>query len=82
MNIPTELITAMMKMQLSDMAQWNIVSYAVTGTGSMEPCYSVTGMDLSVIVPSQRSVDKAIRLKDMVFNGELLTEEAVSGITE
>ena len=82
MNIPTELITAMMKMQLSDMAQWNIITYSATGTNSMEPCYSVTGMDLSVIIPSQSSVDKAIRLKDMVYNGELLTEEVVSAITE
>ena len=82
MNLPTDLITTMMKMQLSDMAQWNVVSYAVTGTDSMEICYSMPGTNLSVIIPSQSSVDKAIRLKDMVFNGELLTEEAVSGITE
>ena len=82
MNIPTELISALMKMQLSDMARWNVVSYAVTGTNSSEECYSMPGTNLSVVVPSQSSVDKAIRLKDMVFAGELLTEEVVRGITE
>ena len=82
MSIPTELITTMMKMQLSDMARWNVVTYAVTGTNSMETCYVAPGVPLAVIIPSQRSVDKAKLLKDMVLNGELLTEEAVSGIVE
>ena len=81
MNIPTELISDMMKMQLSDMAQWNIVTYAATGNGSMAECYSMPGMKLSVIKPSQSSVNKAIRLIDMVFAGELLTEEVVNSIT-
>ena len=81
MNIPTELISDMMKMQLSDMAQWNIVTYATTGNGSMAECYSMPGMKLSVIKPSQSSVNKAIRLIDMVFAGELLTEEVVNSIT-
>ena len=81
MNIPTELIGDMMKMQLSDMAQWNIVTYAATGNGAMAECYSMPGMKLSVIKPSSSSVSKAQRLIDMVFAGELLTEEVVNSIT-
>ena len=81
MNIPTELISDMMKMQLSDMAQWNIVTYSATGTGASAECYSMPGMKLSVIKPSSSSVSKAQRLIDMVFAGELLTEEVVNSIT-
>lgn len=81
MNIPMELITDMMKMQLSDMAQWNVVTYAATGNGASAECYSMPGMKLSVIKPSQSSVNKAIRLVDMVFAGEILTEEVVNSIT-
>ena len=80
MNIPVEMIGNLMKMQLTDMARWNIVSYSATGTDAMEECYSVPGMELSVIKPSHTSVSKAIRLIDMVCEGELLTEEVVNSI--
>lgn len=80
MDLPADLIGNLMKMQLSEMARWNVVSYAVTGTESMEECYSVPGMKLSVIKPNQHSVSKATRLIDMVYAGELLTEEVVNSI--
>ena len=78
MNIPNELISSMMKMQLSDMARWNVVSYSATGSTSSEECYSAPGMELSVMKPSYYSVNKAARLIDMVFAGELLTEELIN----
>ena len=80
MNVPTELISSLMKMQLSDMAKWNIVSYSATGSYAMAECYSVPGMELSVLKPSYSSVNKASRLIDMVFAGELLTEEVINSI--
>ena len=70
----------MMKMQLSDMARWNVVSFSATGAGSMEECYSAPGMELSVMKPNYSSVSKASRLIDMVKDGELLTEEVVNSI--
>lgn len=80
-NIATEMISDLMKMQLSDMARWNVVSFAVTGAGSMEECYSMPGMLLSVMKPNRTSVSKASRLIDMVLEGELLTEEVMSSIS-
>ena len=80
MDVPVELIGNLMKMQLSDMASWNVVSYSATGSGSMEECYSLPGMELSVLKPNQSSVSKAIRLIDMVCEGEFLTEEVVNSI--
>lgn len=80
MNIPLELISNLMKLQLTDMAKWNIVSYSVTGTDAMKECYSVPGMELSVIEPSAASVSRAIRLINMVRDGSRLTEEVMLGI--
>lgn len=80
MNVPMEMISNLMKMQLSDMARWNVSSYAVTGSDAMEECYSAPGMDLAVIIPYDSSVSKASRLIDMVYAGELLTEEVINSI--
>ena len=81
MNIPQELISALMKMQLSDMARWNVVSYSATGSFAVKECYSMPGVEISVLQPSYSSVNKASRLIDMVFAGELLTEEVINSIT-
>ena len=80
MNIPMEMISNLMKMQLSDMARWNVSSYAVTGANAMEECYSAPGMDLAVIIPDEISVAKASRLIEMVYAGEILTEEVINSI--
>ena len=81
MNIPTEMVSKLIKMQLSDMARWNVVSFSVKGTVAAEECYSMPGMRLSVMKPNQASVSKASRLIDMVLDGELLTEEVMSSIS-
>ena len=81
MSIPAELISALMKMQLSDMAKWNVVSYAATGSGAMDYCASAPSMELSVIRPSQKSVNKAKRLIEMVVSSEILTDEVVNSIS-
>ena len=80
MNVPMELISDLMKMQLSDMARWNIVSYAVTGGDSMEECYSFKGHELSVLIPYESSIYTAMRLIDMVYSGEILTEEVINSM--
>ena len=81
MSIPTKTINKMMKMQLSDMAQWNVVTYSATGTNTQAICYSMPSMKLSVVQPNSSSVKKATLLMDMVMSGEILTEEVVDGIT-
>jgi len=81
MSVPSELISELMKMQLSDMARWNVVSYAVTGTGGMDVCASAPSMELSIIRPSQSSINKAKKLIKMVMNSEILTEEVVDNIS-
>ena len=80
MNIPIEMVSNLIKMQLSDLARWNVSSYAVTGSDAMEECYSAPGMDLAVIVPYDSSVSKATRLIDMIYDGEILTQEVINSI--
>ena len=80
MNLPTELISELMKMQLSDMARWNIVSYSATGYSAMMETYSMPGVELSVLEPNYSSIRKAARLIDMLYAGELLTEEVINSI--
>ena len=80
MNIPAEMISELMKMQLSDMARWNIVSYSVTGSGLKAETYSMPGIELWVTEPNSYSVSKATRLINMVFKGERLTDEVINSI--
>lgn len=80
MNLPTEMIGDLMKMQLSDMARWNVVSFSATGSYAQEETYSMPGVKLSVLKPNHSSVNKAARLIDMIYAGELLTEEVMSSI--
>lgn len=78
MNIPQQLISAIIKDQLADMSGWNMVSYSAYGTGGYGHVYSVPGSTVYVIEPDQASVDKAIKLIDMVMEGQIVTEETIN----
>lgn len=74
-NMTTEQIQALVKMQLSDMASWNIVSHSVVGTGSKAKTYSSPKLNHYVMIPDQDSVDEAKALIKKVEDGEELTDE-------
>ena len=76
-NFHMEEISDLVKMQLSDMATWDVQSYAVTGKGSSEWCYSWSDYQLSVTIPDQATVDYAQTLIDRVLAGQKLTAEDV-----
>jgi len=69
-----EEISDLVKMQLSDMAQWNVQSFAVTGRGDMQITYSYPGSKLSVMWPNEEAVAYASGLIGRVMKGEILTE--------
>lgn len=73
-NLTLEDISSLVKMQLGDMATWNVQSYAVTGKGDMQLTYSDPGKKLSVMWPDEDSVAYANVLIGKVMNGETLTE--------
>ena len=64
-------ISALVRMQLSDFAEWNIESYTVTGSsGSSTKCYSAKGQKLYVMKPDEASVTKAKEMIAAVLGGE------------
>ena len=64
-------ISALVRMQLSDFAEWDIESYTVTGTSSSSTkCYSAKGQKLYVMKPDDASVSKAREMLASVLGGE------------
>ena len=64
-------ISALVRMQLSDFADWDIESYTVTGTSSTSTkCYSAKGQKLYVMKPDDASVSKAKEMIASVLGGE------------
>ena len=67
-------ISKLVKMQLSDMATWNVNTFAVVGTGGSERTYSMPGSYAYVMYPNEKSVELASELIQKVIKGETLTE--------
>ena len=64
-------ISALVRMQLGDLAAWDIESYTVTGSsGSSTKCYSAKGQKLYVMKPDESSVNKAKEMVASVLGGE------------
>ena len=74
-NVPQEDLSAIVKMQLSDMAQWNIQSYAVSGVGRNDTCYSMGGRKTYVMIPNEDTVAHAKTLIQMVYDGKTIEAE-------
>ena len=76
-------IAALVRMQLSDFAAWDIQNYSVTGSSSSSThCYSAQGQKLYVMLPDEASVDGARALIQSVLSGEeapAASSEAASG---
>ena len=66
-----EQISALVRMQLGDLANWDIQSYTVTGSGGKSTkCYSAKGQSLYVMKPDENSVNEAKALIAAVLGGE------------
>ena len=73
--MPTSKIGDLVRMQLDDWAQWNIVSNSLTGYIADMPTYSYGSSEtLSVILPDESDVENAKELIDACINGETLRE--------
>ncbi len=68
-DMPMEEMTSFIKYQLDKMPSWKIESIAVTGTGDMQPTYSMgSKLKLYVMNPDMGSVAKAKEKINEVFN--------------
>ena len=71
-NMSFDEITSLVRMQMNDLASWNIVSNAVVGTGDSQTTYSAGSQHLYVMIPNQTSVDNAKEKMQQVISGEIL----------
>ena len=73
-SISQDEISALVKMQLEDMAKWTIHSFAVTGTGGKETNYSSPGHKAYVMYPHEDVVAQASDLIQGVLSGKKLSD--------
>ena len=70
-SLSQEQISALVRMQLGDLANWDIESCTVTGSsGKSTQCYSAKGQNLYVMKPDENSVNEAKALIESVLGGE------------
>ena len=70
-SLSQEQISALVRMQLGDLANWDIESCSVTGSsGKSTQCYSAKGQNLYVMKPDENSVNEAKALIESVLGGE------------
>ena len=72
-NVSSEEISQLVKMQLTDLASWNILSFAVTGTGGSDITYSMPGLFCYVMYPDEEMVAYGSELIQRVLDGDTLT---------
>ena len=76
-SVSADEISALVKMQLSDSAEWNIKSFAVTGNTGNDITFSIPRMPVSVMYQDEALVERASNLVDRVLAGEEITDEDV-----
>ena len=70
-SLSQEQISALVRMQLASLSDWDIQSYTVTGTGGKSSqCYSAKGQSLYVMKPDENSVNQAKELIASVLGGD------------
>ncbi len=68
MNIPTEMVTAFIQMQLADMSQWHVLSISLDGYSAYRTTYSYSAGELYVMLPDEDTVEAAIERNDNVVD--------------
>lgn len=68
-NMPYDQISSIVRGQLENGGEWNMVRYNVSGTGETMKCWSL-GLYASVQVPDETTIEKAKELIRQVLDGE------------
>ena len=72
-NMPQEEITAFFKLQLEENPSWEVLTYSVNGTSSLEYTYSLPNKQVYVMVPSEEKIQTAKGYLDMLYRNEYIT---------
>ena len=71
MNMTSEDLRALIRLQTSDMSSWNIVNQNIIGTPNSQYCYSL-GYYASVVLQDQESINQAVEKIRAVMAGEAI----------
>lgn len=74
-SMPADHISALVKMQLSDMASWDIKTFAVTGDNGSDQPWALGGLYAYVMRPHEHMVAHASDLITRMLAGETITDE-------
>ena len=74
-NVSSDSFYALARMQLGDNAEWNTVSYHLTGAVGSAECASMPGMQLSVVFPNEAQAAFVSQVIDDVISGEIITQQ-------
>ena len=80
-SMPYDKISDLVRGQLEDNAQWNIVSYSVTGSGSSAVPYSMS-QRAYVMIPDEASVNTARAMIRQIYEDKEISELEASTETE
>ena len=58
-SLSTKNITSLVQFQINDMRGWNFITSNLNGSGAMKETYSYPKRKLSVMIPNQKTIDKA-----------------------
>ena len=72
-SMPYDVISALVREQIETGAEWNVVTYAVTGTGNSAIPYSMN-IEVYVMDPDMSTVETAKGLIQQVLAGDILTQ--------
>ncbi|WP_343208331.1 LCP family protein [Anaerolentibacter hominis] len=81
-NMPSSDITKLMKMQLNDMASWEIVMVQATGSNSSARTYSIPSKNQYVMRPDLNSVEVIKEMLKQMEAGETVTEDTYKQLLE
>ncbi len=73
MSFSKDDISSLVKLQVTDSSDWNIVSVAAEGTPASKPCYSLNS-NASVVLPDDDSVAEIKMQIQNVMDGEIIDE--------
>ena len=73
-NMPYEEIGNLVKFQIDEAVNWDIVQYAVKGTGAYAKCYSLA-FEVAVMLPDEATVNQAKEYLEAMHNNQYISVE-------
>ena len=72
-DMPQEVITDLVKLQIEEMPVWDIKTFSVNGKGSSEYTYSIPNYPVYVMIPDDEIVNQAKGYLEQLHNNEIIT---------